>query len=63
MARGGAWTVVQITVVWQNQPNKEQVNNVENEDTPDDLVRGSGNLFPWVGSLGRGQSGEFGACV
>jgi hypothetical protein len=57
---GRPFTVVERAIGWDNESNKEQVNNVEDADTPHNLLGGLGNLLSWVFSLGGGETSQFG---
>lgn len=63
MPRLGTFAAIQGTVRWDDQANKEKINNVEDSDTPYDLVGGPGNLFSWVSSFRGSQSGQLSASV
>ena len=63
MTRFGTFAAVQVTVGWYDQTDEEQVDNVEDGDTPDDLLRGPRNLLSWVGCFRGRQSGQLGASV
>lgn len=59
----GTFTTIQWAVGWDNQPNKEEVDDVEDPETPNDLLRSSGNFLLRVGSLGSSQASELSASV
>jgi hypothetical protein len=62
--RTGASTAIQCLVVdGHNQANQSKVHNVEEKDTVDDLLRGLGDLLPWVFRLSCRQAGKLGASV
>lgn len=63
MARLGALATVQRTVGRHDQPNEEEVDDVEDGDTPYDLFRGPRDLLFGVGRFRSGQSGQFSASV
>ena len=63
MTRFGTFATIQGTVLRYDQTNEEKVDNVEDSDTPYDLLRGSGNLLSWVGRFGGSQSGQLSASI
>lgn len=63
MARCGAFATIQGTVLRYDQTNEEKVDNVEDGDTPYDLLRGPRNLLSWVGRFRSSQSGQLSAGV
>jgi hypothetical protein len=44
--------MVQGAVGWHNQPNEEEIDDVENGETPNDLLGSSWNFLQGVGRLG-----------
>jgi hypothetical protein len=63
MTRRGAFVTVQGAVLRYNQTNEEKVDNVEDGDTPDDLLRGPRNLLLGVLGFRGSQPSQFGASV
>lgn len=63
MAGRGSFAFVQGAVGWHDQTDEEEVDNVEDEDTPDDLLRGPWDLLDWVLGLGCGKTDELSAGV
>jgi len=63
VARLGTLAGVQRAVRRDDQTNQEQVDNVEDEDTPDDLLGGPGDLLGGVGSFGGSKTDELGTGV
>lgn len=61
--RHGSRTAVQGTVCRHDESNKKKVDDVEDTDSPCDLVRGLRNLLPWIGSFRSSQSCQLGASV
>jgi len=59
----GTFATIQGTVGWYNQPNKEEVDDIENGDTPNNLLGSSWNFLSRVGSLGSSQSSELSASI
>jgi hypothetical protein len=59
----GTFAFVQGTVGRYNQPNEEEVDDIEDSDTPNNLLRSSWNLLSRVGRLGGSQSSELSASV
>jgi hypothetical protein len=55
------WSIslVQRTIGGHDQPNQEQVDDVEDTNTPDNLSRRSGDLFARIVGLGGGKAGQF----
>ena len=53
--------VVKWTVCGHNEADKEEVDDVEDADTPDDLPRCFGNFLPRILRLGGSQSRKFGS--
>lgn len=56
---GSTLTMVQRAVSGDNEADEEQVHNVEDADTPDDLLGGLGDFLLWVFSLGSSESSKF----
>jgi hypothetical protein len=52
---------VKWAVGWDNETNEEEIDNVEDADTPDDLVGGLGDFLAWVTGLGSSETSEFGS--
>ena len=48
----GTSASVQGTVRWYDQPNQEEVDEIKNGDTPNNLLGSSWNFLAGVGSLG-----------
>ena len=63
MARLGTLARVQRAVRGDDQADKEQVDNVEDEDTPDDLLGGPGDLLGGVLGLSGSKTDELGTGV
>ena len=63
MTRFGTFTRIQRTVLRYDQTDEEKVDNVEDGDTPHDLLRGPGNLLSRVGRFRGSQSGQLGANI
>ncbi len=63
MTGGGAFAAIQGTVGWDNQPNEEEVHDVEDGETPNNLLGSSWNFLCRVGSLGSSQSSELSASI
>ena len=63
MTRFGTCATIQGTILRYDQTNEEKVDNVEDGDTPYDLVRGPGNLLSWVGRFRGSQSGQLSASI
>ena len=63
MARFGTFATVQWTICRYDQTNKEKIDDVENGDTPHDLLRSSWNFLLWVGGFRGSQSSQFSASV
>lgn len=63
MAGRRALTGVQWAVGRDDQADEEEVDNVEDEDTPDDLFAGARDLLCGVLGLSRGESDELCAGV
>lgn len=63
MTGSGTFAGVQITVFWHNQPDKEKVDDVEDGDTPNNLLGSSWNFLCRIGSLGSSQSSELSSSI
>jgi len=63
VARGRTIAAVQLAVRRHNQSDKEEVDDVEDEDTQGDLFRGSRDLLLGVLGLGGGQADQLGSSV
>jgi hypothetical protein len=63
VTRFGTCATIQYTVLWYDQADKEKVHDVEDSDTPYDLVRGPGNLLSWVGGFRGSQSSQLRASI
>ena len=63
MTRFGTCATVQGAVLWYDQTNEKKVDDVEDGDTPYDLLRGPGNLFSWVGRFRGSQSCQLSASI
>jgi hypothetical protein len=61
--RCGSRTAVQGTVCRYDESNKKKVDDVEDTDSPCDLIRGFGNLLLWIGCFRGSQSCQLGASV
>lgn len=61
--RRGSRTAVQGTVCRYDESNKKKVDDVEDTDSPCDLIRGLRDLLPWIGCFRSSQSGQLGASV
>jgi hypothetical protein len=59
----GSLALIQGTVGWDNQPNKEEVDDIENGQTPNNLLGSSWNLLSRISSLGSSESSELSASV
>jgi hypothetical protein len=59
----GTFALVQGAVLWYDQANKEKVDNVENSDTPNNLLGSFRNFPGGVGSLGSSQASELSSSV
>ena len=55
--------IIQGTVLRYDQANEEKVDNVEDGDTPYDLLRGPRDLLSWVGRFRGSQSGQLSASI
>lgn len=58
---GGSFSLVKRRVGWDDQSNEEEVDDVEDTDTPDDLFGSLGHFLAWVLSLGSGKTSQFSA--
>lgn len=63
MTRFGTLATIQGTVLRYDQTNEEKVDNVEDGDTPYDLLRGLRNLLLRVGRFRGSQSGQLSASI
>ena len=63
MSGCGAFTLVQGTVGGHNQPNEEEVNDVEDGETPNNLLGSPRDLLKGIGRLGSSQSSELSASI
>ena len=63
MARRRAIAGVQRAVRRDDQADQEQVDNVEDEDTPDNLLRSPGDLLGGVLGLSCGKADELGTGI
>ena len=63
MTRFGTFALIRGTVLRYDQTDEEKVDNVEDGDTPHDLLRGPGNLLFWVGRFRGSQSGQLSASI
>ena len=54
-------TTIKGTVFGNNETHKEEIDDVEDANTPDNLPRGFGNFFPGVFGFGSSQSSKFGS--
>jgi hypothetical protein len=61
MTTFGSPTTVKRTVFGYNETDEEEIDNVENANTPDDLPRSSGNFFPRILGLSSGQPRKLGS--
>jgi len=61
MTRFGPATAVKCTVLGYDEADEEEVDDVEDANTPDDLPRGFGDFFPRVFGFGSSQSSQFGS--
>jgi hypothetical protein len=48
----GTFATIQGTVGWYNQPNKKEVDDIENGETPNNLLGSFWNFLLRVSSLG-----------
>ena len=53
--------VVKNAVFGYNEADEEEIDDVKDADTPNDLPAGFGDFSPRVHGLGSGQSSEFGS--
>lgn len=63
MARFGTLAAIQGTVCRYDETNKEKVEDVEDADTPRDLVRSPRDLLLWINRFRSSQPSELGAGV
>lgn len=63
MARRRTLGRIQFTVFRDDQTNEEEVDDVEDGNTPYDLFGGPRNLLSWVDCLRSSKSSQFGAGV
>lgn len=63
MTGSGTFGLIQRTVGWYNQPNKEEVDDIENGKTPNNLLGSSWNFLFGVSCLGGSESSELSASV
>lgn len=61
VATGGSLTLVQRAVGWDNKADEEQVDDVEDADTPNHLLGSFGYLLARIFSLGSGETSQFSA--
>jgi hypothetical protein len=52
---------VERAVCGYNKADEEEIDNVEDANTPDDLPGGFGNFSLWVLGLGSSESSKFGS--
>ena len=52
---------VQNAVLRDDEADEEEIDDVEDTDTPDDLLRSFGDFFPGIFGLGSRKTGEFGS--
>lgn len=63
VARRGTFGSIQFAVLWDDQANEEKVDDVEDGDTPDDLLRGPGDLLSRIDGFRSSQSGQLSASI
>jgi len=54
---------IQRAIRWDIQADQEEIDDVEDEDTPDDLLRSSGDFLSRVDGLGSSKTRELGTHV
>lgn len=57
----GSRATVERAVLGHNETDEEEVNDVENANTPNDLFCGSGDFFPWVSGFSGSEARKFGS--
>lgn len=63
VTRFRAFAVVRITVVWYDQSDEEEVDDVEDSNTPDDLSGSPWDLLLRISSFGSSKSSELSSSV
>lgn len=56
---GRSLASVERRVGWDDKSDEEEVDNIEDADTPDDLLGSLGYFFAWVLSLGSCETSQF----
>ena len=56
-------TTIQIAILGYDQPHQEQIDDVEDTDSPNDLFRSARDFFLGIRGFGGGEAGEFGAGI
>ena len=61
MSTFGSRAIVKVTVFGDNEADEEEIDDVENANTPDDLPGSFGDFFPRVFGLSSSQTRKFGS--
>ena len=63
MTAGSSLASIEWAVCWYDETNEEQIDEVKDGDSPDNLSSSFGDLFSGILSFSGCQSGKFGTAV